>query len=107
MPVGYCFVRLIETSPHIEEVSVHPEHGRRGLGRRLIDAALDWARVAGHRRITLTTFRDLPWNGPFYERVGFVPLSDAEIGPELRERIRHEDEEGLPSALRLAMRLGL
>jgi GNAT superfamily N-acetyltransferase len=50
---------MIGGSPHIEEVSVHPDHGRRGLGRRLVETALAWARTAGHLRITLTTFREL------------------------------------------------
>ncbi len=83
-PVGHCFVRMIGGSPHIEEVSVHPDHGRRGLGRRLVETALAWARTAGHLRITLTTFRELPWNGPFYAPLGFTEVAPAHALPDHR-----------------------
>ncbi len=32
----------------------------------------------------LTTYAHLPWNGPFYERHGFVVMRDNDCGPELR-----------------------
>ena len=36
----------------------------------------DWARARGYDDITLATYRDVPWNGPFYASEGFV-----ETGP--------------------------
>ncbi len=106
-PVGFALGERLDENAHLEELSVHPDHGRRGLGRAMLAALVDRARREGLPAVTLTTYRDVPWNGPFYARLGFRPLADGEIGPELRARIRHEDEEGLPSALRLAMRLRL
>lgn len=68
------FVHVIEEDglAHLEQLSVHPEHGRRGHGRRLVEAAKHEARSRGHDRLTLRTYSDVPWNGPFYARVGFV-----------------------------------
>ena len=69
--VGFVVARPLGGCAHIQEMDVHPNHGRLGLGRRLLDMALAWARGAGYRQVTLTTFRDVAWNAPFYARCGF------------------------------------
>ena len=69
--------------PHLEEVDVHPDHGRRGVGTALVRAVCDWVRRSGHAEITLTTFRALPWNMPFYRRLGFEEMRDDALRPEL------------------------
>lgn len=105
-PVGFVCLELVDGIPHIWQLSVHPEHGRKGLGRVLVLAACDWARGRGFEAITLTTYRDVPWNGPFYESLGFVAL-DA-LPPGLRAIRQHEravgDDDFGP---RVAMRLVL
>ncbi len=76
-PVGLCRIDGIGGGAHLEQLSVHPEHGRRGIGRALLRAACAWAADAGYRELTLATYRDaVPWNGPFYASEGFV-----EVGP--------------------------
>ncbi|KDP92527.1 MULTISPECIES: GNAT family N-acetyltransferase [Clavibacter] len=70
--VGFAHVLEVDGLAHLEQVSVPPEHGRRGHGRALVEAAADEARRRGHRRITLRTFADVPWNAPAYARAGFV-----------------------------------
>lgn len=97
-PVGFAVVELVDGIPHLDELSVHPEHGRRGLGRRLVDMACRWARERGHDALTLTTFAEVPWNGPWYRRLGFQPVPDTELGPELRARRLQEVERGLDAA---------
>ena len=61
---------------HLEQLSVHPDHGGRGIGRALLRAGCDWAGAHGYPELTLATYRDVPWNGPFYASEGFV-----EVGP--------------------------
>jgi GNAT superfamily N-acetyltransferase len=61
---------------HLEQLSVHPDHARRGVGRALLRAALAWAAAQGYDELTLATYRDVAWNGPFYASEGFV-----EVGP--------------------------
>ena len=60
-PVGFAHVKVLEpAAAHLEEIDVHPDHARRGIGTRLIAAILAWAADAGYRAVTLTTFRDVP-----------------------------------------------
>jgi GNAT superfamily N-acetyltransferase len=92
---------------HVEQVSVDPAFARRGLGARLIDHVADTARRDGMAALTLTTFRDVPWNGPYYERLGFRPLGDHELGPGLRGRRDLEAAHGLDPAHRVCMRRDL
>ncbi len=89
---------------HIEQVSVDPAFGRSGLGRRLIEHVAAEARRWGLDALTLTTFRDVPWNAPYYERCGFRVLADDELGPDLRRVRAAETAHGLDPAARVCMR---
>ena len=60
---------------YLDQLSVDPAHGRKGLGGALVHACLDHSEQRGHREVYLSTFRTLPWNGPFYKRLGFRELS--------------------------------
>jgi len=106
-PVGYALVDVVDGCGHLEQVSVHPAYGRRGLGRMLIQAVVDWAEARGLPAITLSTFRDVPWNGPYYASLGFRPLADSELTPGLLALRVHESELGLDRESRHAMRLDL
>ncbi|PPK69606.1 GNAT family N-acetyltransferase [Actinokineospora auranticolor] len=86
---------------HIAQVTVDPAYRGRGLGRELVDHFERWARAAGLAALTLTTFRDVPWNRPYYERIGFRVIQPT---PELRELVALEAEEGLDPELRVCMR---
>jgi GNAT superfamily N-acetyltransferase len=104
--VGFVSVRLLDGDAHIGQLSVVPEYGRRGIGRRLLDEAIGWARHQGLSGVTLTTFRDVPWNAPFYLRVGFEELVD--LPPGLAAVRTDERERGFDAmGPRLAMRLAL
>src|SRR5262245_14046815 len=71
-PVGFAHVVVLEpNAAHLQELDVCPEHGRRGLGTRLVMHVCEWAAAAGYEAGSLTTFRDVPWNMPFYARFGF------------------------------------
>ena len=105
-PVGFICIELVDEHPHIWQLAVHPEHGRQGHGRALVAAACDWARSGRFDAITLTTFRDVPWNGPFYESLGFVPMDT--LAPELSTIREHERSVGDDDfGARMAMRLPL
>ncbi|WP_217184302.1 GNAT family N-acetyltransferase [Streptomyces sp. AC495_CC817] len=91
--VGFVQVLDLGGHAHLEQLSVLPSHGRRGIGRLLVDAALVEARRRGHESITLRTYADVPWNAPFYASCGFV-----ESTPEtdlLRSLIEVERSLGL------------
>lgn len=105
--VGYLLVDEVDGNAHIEQVSVVPELQGRGIGRRLIDAAEEWAHARGAPALTLTTFTDVPWNRALYEHLGFRVMDEQEIGPELRELREKEAAHGLDPQTRVCMHLDL
>ncbi len=108
-PVGFALSTLVDGSAHLYEMDVHPEHARRGIGGALVEAVAEWARQTGFVSLTLTTFRHLAWNAPFYRKHGFVEF-DARVGgrsPELAELLEREAKSGLDPQKRLAMRRDL
>jgi GNAT superfamily N-acetyltransferase len=104
-PVGFALVEMLAADlPHLEEIDVTPAHGRRGLGTALVQTALEWAKRSGYQQITLTTFRTVPWNMPFYTRLGFVEIPTDELRPELETVVRDEASRGLDREQRVVMR---
>lgn len=104
-PVGFAHVEILEPGvAHLEEIDVHPEHGRRGLGRGLVGVIYQWASASGYRSITLTTFRDLPFNRPFYEQLGFTVIPADELTPALLSVLDNEARRGLDPSRRVVMR---
>lgn len=105
--VGYLIADLVDGNMHIEQVSVHPSRARQGVGRALIDHLADHARATGVPALTLTTFADVPWNGPYYQRCGFVVVDDNGLTPGLRVIRQREAAHGLDRWPRLCMRRDL
>lgn len=107
-PVGYAWAEDLGGSgggvqPHLEQVSVRPEHEGRGIGTALVDRVAAWAADLGGAALTLITFRDVPFNGPWYERRGFRVVPAAELTPALVAVRQHEGERGLDVAPRVVM----
>ena len=104
VPVGYAVVDIVDGLAHLEQLSVLPEYGRKGLGSALLAHVCDWAAQRHLEAVTLTTFGAVPWNAPYYENNGFRVMDDAEIGPELRNLRVLEAEHGLDPTQRVCMR---
>lgn len=102
-PIGFALVTRVDGLPHLREIDVHPAHARRGVGRGLVEAVLEDAARNGHPAVTLTTFRHLSWNAPFYARCGFRELQSCELLPELRRVLEEEARSGLDPRKRVAM----
>ncbi len=101
---GYISAEVLDGNAHIAQVSVAPEYAGRALGRSLIEFLEEWGRAAGRPATTLTTFRNVPWNGPYYLRLGYRVLPQEEIGPELERTMVHEASlPGIDASLRCAM----
>ncbi|ANN15469.1 acetyltransferase [Amycolatopsis orientalis] len=103
-PVAYLIAEVVDGHGHIEQVSVHPDHARKGLGRRLIDHAADWSAREGLAGLTLTTYAEVPWNAPYYSRLGFVTLGEGELTDGLRAIRAQEIARGLDAWPRVTMR---
>lgn len=85
---GYVLVHLLreqsasDLSVHIQQVTVAPGFTRQRIGAKLIQHVELWARDQGFRELSLTTFRDVPWNAPYYRRLGFHDVDDEELQRE-------------------------
>lgn len=106
-PVGFAYAVILGSEAHLDEMDVHPDHGRRGIGTRLLETVIDWGRSCGYAGLTLITFRHLPWNAPFYARLGFEPLPPKNTNAKIRSLIAEEGRAGINTANRIAMRLKL
>ena len=106
-PVAYLIADRVDGNFHIEQVSVDPAHAHQGIGRALIEHLADLARAEGVRSLTLTTFTDVPWNAPYYERCGFRRLTADELTPGLRAIREWEAQHGLDRWPRTGMRRDL
>jgi GNAT superfamily N-acetyltransferase len=100
--VGFSAVSYMDGHPHLDQVSVRRTAMRQGIGRMLVERALRWSVPQG--QLWLTTYDHVPWNGPWYERLGFQRVPEAEHGPELRRTLEAE-RAALPAPEhRVAMR---
>ena len=106
-PVAYSVADLIDGCAHLEQVSVHADHAGQRLGQALIEAVVEWARERQLPAVTLTTFSEVPWNGPYYARLGFETIPEASLSPGLRRIRREEAEHGLDRWPRVCMRKGI
>lgn len=93
--VGFAMISLLDGVAHLEELSVLPAHGRNGIGTRLVQTAIDWAAAQGHSCLTLVTFRHLPWNAPFYARLGFKAVAADSLGQEMLQLLAAEKAAGI------------
>lgn len=91
--VGYAQVLEQSGAAHLQQLGVDPNHARRGLGASLVQACCDEARRRGYDELTLTTFRDLPFNGPWYARLGFSVVQEPKgmLAEHVEEERRLED----------------
>ncbi len=90
--VGFACVEEVDGLAHLWQLSVLPSSGRQGRGTALVEAACAWAASQGYTAVTLTTFRDVPWNAPFYAMLGFRAIDD--LSPALAAIREHEKQIG-------------
>jgi len=73
--VGFVMFRRVEARAYVEQLDVLPAFAGRGIGAALLDQAAEHARAAGLEGLSLSTFREVPWNAPYYRRLGFVEVT--------------------------------
>ncbi len=104
---GFALIWRIDGCAHLLELAVSRRDQGKRLGRRLVDASEAWVRDAGLSEITLTTFRDVPWNAPLYERLGYR-VFEPEAWRTGLAAVQHEEaESGFAVEPRVAMRKAL
>lgn len=105
-PAGFLIAAIEDDADlHILELAVGADHQGRGVGRALMQMARREAEARALKALTLTTFRSVAWNAPFYARLGYEELAAETAPPYLREALAAQAEHGLTD--RVAMRLSL
>jgi GNAT superfamily N-acetyltransferase len=107
--VGFVHVLFLGGHAHLEQISVRPDHMRQGIGAALIESVCERLAAKGHGAVTLMTYADLPWNGPYYAQRGFVEVGDDEPRAAYQLRLVEVEERiGLGEhGRRILMRRGL
>jgi GNAT superfamily N-acetyltransferase len=101
--IGFALATEVGGDAHLQELDVLPSHARHGIGSALLARACAWAAAAGYPAMTLRTFRDVPWNAPFYARRGFRIVDGAARGERYLDLERAEQQCGLRTDLRVTM----
>ena len=101
--LGYLVASMVDGHGHVDQVSATIAAAGRGVGSALIDTAVEWTTSRGAESVTLTTFRDVTFNGPLYRRYGFTDIADSDLGPELVAIRAAEVEAGLDIVPRVPM----
>lgn len=101
--VGYAIACEVDETLYLQQIDVTPEHGRRGIGTALITTVCAWAKQQGYSIVSLSTFRDIPWNAPFYSKFGFSPVDETELTTGFQQIKLKEQDARLPISDRVMM----
>lgn len=101
--VGFLLALPVDGRAHVLEAATQYRAQGKGIGRRLFAAFHAWAADTGYCEATLTTYRDVPWNAPFYERIGYQIITVDTRRPQLMAIRAEEAATGIERAPRVAM----
>lgn len=76
-PVGFALMKFPGGAAWLDQLSVLDRWQGRGFGAALIDRTAAAARARGFDTLYLSTYRDVPWNAPFYAKRGFEEVPRA------------------------------
>ena len=99
---GFLIWSAKDGMAYIEEVAVHTVNAGHRVGVQLIDRLAQDAR-GRFPAITLSTFRDVPWNGPYYAKLGFEEFPYDQAGPDHAQSWQDQADNGLDMSRRLFM----
>ena len=92
---SYLNAHIPDDVYYLHALSAFPQHRGKGVGKRLLEAAIARARAAGHRELQLDVLADNPAVG-FYQAMGLQILAEIR-SPELSRA------PGFPSELRMGI----
>lgn len=88
--LGFCYAQELADSLYLAEISSHPAARGMGVGHMLVAHTRKIAADRGLPGVTLTTYRDIPWNAPWYQRQGFIVLEASSFCSELRDIVQSQ-----------------
>ena len=102
--VGWVFLTGSEGELLVGHICVATDFGQRGIGIALMRFVEDIAAEHGLGSIVLNTYTDVPWNAPWYERLGFVVVREAEWTADMRAIAEEQTADGEDWGRRVHMR---
>jgi GNAT superfamily N-acetyltransferase len=106
-PIAFLAAKYFGEDIYIAEIGVLTRFQGQKIGALLLSAVEAHARDANLRAVTLTTFSEIPWNGPYYARLGYSPLAQDQAPAYLKAILADEAARGLMAKPRYAMELAL
>ena len=102
-PVGFALMKIVGGTAWLDQLSVLDRWQGRGHGAALIGRTATTARALGFDALYLSTYRDVPWNGPFYRRRGFEEAPRGAWPLAFRKVFLSENNHGHPPWRRMLM----
>ncbi|AHG39176.1 acetyltransferase [Pseudomonas syringae CC1557] len=103
--IGFAATRLLDGLLYLDTVCVDPRASGNGIGKALLSYVVAYARDIPVQAVSLTTFREPLWNGPWFRKQGFGPMSDARIGEGLRRVMDRQSLTFIPATRETLWRL--
>lgn len=100
---AYLLGDFLPQSLHIDQVTVHPDASRRGLGALMIESVSADPRSKERGLLTLTSFANVPWNAPYYERIGFLDIAESDWPEGVAEKVAAEQGTDMAAWPRVVM----
>lgn len=101
--VGFAQMKCPDNRAWLDQLSVLDAWQGHGFGTALIDRTADTARKLGLGVLYLSTYRDVPWNAPFYARRGFQEVPRGVWPRAFRMQFLAENSHGHPPWRRTIM----
>lgn len=105
--IGFVMFELQPARIYIQELDVLTTHAGHRIGAALIGQVEQLARERQIKQLVLSTYRDVPWNAPYYRRLGFCDIDLAALDAALIERRNAHIARGLDESKRVFMRRDL
>jgi N-acetylglutamate synthase-like GNAT family acetyltransferase len=83
--LGFVAMRVLDELLYLDNISVESNASGMGIGATLLSVVIEHAKSLGVRAVSLTTFREPPWNGPWFRKHGFFTMPAACIGEGLKQ----------------------
>ncbi|QQC67282.1 GNAT family N-acetyltransferase [Paraburkholderia ginsengisoli] len=104
---GFVMFEPQPTRIYVQELDVLTSHAGRRIGAALIEQVAQLAQTRGLAQLVLSTYREVPWNAPYYRRLGFREIEFAELDAALIERRNAHIARGLDESKRVFMQRDL
>ncbi|CAE6723414.1 hypothetical protein R69746_01692 [Paraburkholderia aspalathi] len=105
--VGFVMFEPQPARFYVQELDVLSSHAGQRIGAALIEQVAQLARAQQITQLILSTFREVPWNAPYYRQLGFRDIKEADLDAALIARRDAHIARGLDESKRVFMRRDL